>query len=91
MKFRVVKNHTKGHENIIKDQVIALQGKHKGMMLRRVESWVEVDVDWRAGKWGLSQEEKNRLRPQVRIGLNSGVRSKGKISLYSGKKIQEAV
>jgi hypothetical protein len=24
-------------------------------------------VDWRAGKWGLSQEEKNRLRPQVRI------------------------
>jgi hypothetical protein len=47
MKFRVVKNHTKGHENIIKDQVIALQGKHKGMMLRRVESWVEVDGAWR--------------------------------------------
>ena len=43
MKFRVVKNHTKGHENIIKDQFIALQGKHKGMMLRRVEAWVEVD------------------------------------------------
>jgi hypothetical protein len=47
MKFRVVKNHTKGHENIIKDQVIALQGKHKGMQLRRVEAWVEVDDAWR--------------------------------------------
>jgi hypothetical protein len=47
MKFRVVKNHTKGHENIIKDQVIALQGKHKGMMQRRVEAWVEVDGAWR--------------------------------------------
>ena len=28
MKFRVLKNHTKGHENIIKDQLIVLQGKH---------------------------------------------------------------
>lgn len=47
MKFRVVKHHTKGHENIIKDQIIVLQGKHKGMKLRRVEAWVEVDGEWR--------------------------------------------
>lgn len=48
MKFRVVKNHPKGHDNIIKDQIIALQGRHKGMKLRRVEAWVEVDEEWRA-------------------------------------------
>ncbi len=36
MKFRAVKN-------IIKDQIVALQGKHRGMRLRRVEAWVEVD------------------------------------------------
>ena len=47
MKFRVLKNHTKGHENIIKDQLIALQGKHQEMKLRRVEAWVEVDGAWR--------------------------------------------
>ena len=47
MKFRVVKNHTKGHKNIVKDQIIALQGQHKGMTLRRVEAWVEVDGEWR--------------------------------------------
>lgn len=47
MQFRVVKNHSTGHENIIKDQIIALQGKHKGMKLRRVEAWVEVDGEWR--------------------------------------------
>jgi hypothetical protein len=47
MKFRVVKHHTKGHENIIKDQIIALQGRHKGMKLRRVEAWIEVDGAWR--------------------------------------------
>jgi hypothetical protein len=47
MKFRVVKHHTKGNENIVKDQIIALQGKHKGMKLRRVEACVEVDGDWR--------------------------------------------
>jgi hypothetical protein len=41
MKYRAVKNLTKGHENIIKDQRIALQGKHKGMVLRRVEAWVD--------------------------------------------------
>jgi hypothetical protein len=47
MKFRVVKNHSKGHEDIIKDQIVALQGRHKGMKLRRVEAWVEVDGAWR--------------------------------------------
>jgi hypothetical protein len=39
MKFRVVKNQTKGHENIIKDQIVALRGKRQGMKLRRVEAW----------------------------------------------------
>jgi len=49
MAFRVlVKNHTKGHENILKDQIIELKGKHKGIRLRRVEAWVEVDGKWRA-------------------------------------------
>ena len=47
MKFRVVRNHTKGHENIIKDQIIVLQGRHQGMTLRRVEAWVEVEGAWR--------------------------------------------
>lgn len=48
MAFRVVvKNHTKGHENILKDQIIELKGKHKGMLLRRVEARVEVDGKWR--------------------------------------------
>jgi Transposase DDE domain/Domain of unknown function (DUF4372) len=47
MKYRAVKNLTKGHENIVKDQIIALQGKHKGMELRRVEAWVEVEDAWR--------------------------------------------
>jgi hypothetical protein len=48
MKFRVVsKSHTKGHENIIKDQIIALQGQHKGMKLRRVEAKVEIDGELR--------------------------------------------
>ena len=30
MKWHPVKNLTKGHENIIKDQIVVLQGKHKG-------------------------------------------------------------
>ena len=47
MKLRVVKNHTKGYENIVKDQIIALQGRHKGMTLRRIEAWVEVEGTWR--------------------------------------------
>lgn len=47
MKYRVVKNHTKGHENIIRDQLVALPGQG-GMVVRRVEAWVEVDGEWRA-------------------------------------------
>ena len=49
MKYRVVKNLTKGHENIIKDQIVALKGRKscKGNQVRRVEAWVEVDGEWR--------------------------------------------
>ena len=47
MKYRVVKSHTKGHENIIRDQLVALPGQG-GMVVRRVEAWVEVDGEWRA-------------------------------------------
>ena len=47
MQFRVVRNLTKGRENIIKDQIIELKGRHKGMQLRRVEAWVEVDGEMR--------------------------------------------
>ena len=47
MKYRAVKNHPTNDENILKDQTIALQGRHKGMKLRRVEAWVEVDGAWR--------------------------------------------
>jgi IS5 family transposase len=48
MKSRVVKTVTKGKQNIIKDQIIALTGaKHKGMQMRRVEARVEVDGEWR--------------------------------------------
>lgn len=48
MRCRAVKNLTKGHENIIKDQLVTLiVGKHAGMRVRRVEAWVEVDNEWR--------------------------------------------
>lgn len=47
MKYRVLKNITKGNDHIIKDQRISLQDKHRGMILRRVEAWVEVDGKWR--------------------------------------------
>ena len=47
MKYRVVKNLTKGCETIIKDQLVKLTGKHKGMLVRRVEAWVEVDGELR--------------------------------------------
>jgi Transposase DDE domain/Domain of unknown function (DUF4372) len=47
MKYRVLKNLTKGNNLIIKDQRITLQDKHQGMILRRVEAWVEVDGKWR--------------------------------------------
>lgn len=47
MLFRVKKNHGKAKGNIIKDQIIVLTGKHKGMEMRRVVAWVEVDGQWR--------------------------------------------
>ena len=47
MLYRVVKNLTKDCENVIKDQLVELKGKHKGMRVRRVEAWVEVDNEWR--------------------------------------------
>jgi Transposase DDE domain/Domain of unknown function (DUF4372) len=43
MKFRVVKSLTKGHGGIVKDQIVSLKGRHKGMQVRRVDAWVEVD------------------------------------------------
>jgi len=43
MKYRAIKNHPTNDKNILKDQTIALQGKQKGMKMRRVEAWVEVD------------------------------------------------
>lgn len=48
MRCRAVKTLTRGHENIIKDQLVTLLvGKHAGMRVRRVEAWVEVDKEWR--------------------------------------------
>lgn len=47
MKYRVLKNLSKPQGNIIRDQRISLQGKHKGMIMRRVEAWVEVGGEWR--------------------------------------------
>lgn len=43
MKFHVVKNLTKGHGGIVKDQIVSLKGRRKGMQVRRVDAWVEVD------------------------------------------------
>ena len=42
-KYHVVKNLTKGHDGIVKDQIVSLKGRHKGMQVRRVDAWVEVD------------------------------------------------
>lgn len=47
MKWRALRNLTTGHSNILKDQLVSLQGKHQGMQVRRVEAWVEVDGEWR--------------------------------------------
>lgn len=47
MRFRVRKNLTKGKPNIIKDQLVVLTAKHKGVEVRRVEAWVEIDDEWR--------------------------------------------
>lgn len=47
MSFHAVKNLYKGSAGIIKDQLVVLKGKHKGMRVRRVEAWVKVDGVWR--------------------------------------------
>jgi hypothetical protein len=47
MRFRVKKTLARNEGNIIKDQIIVLTGKHKGMEMRRVVAWVEVDGEWR--------------------------------------------
>lgn len=46
MRFRVRRNLTKGKLNIIKDQWVVLTGKHKGVEVRRIEAWVEIDGQW---------------------------------------------
>jgi hypothetical protein len=46
MRYHAVKNLPTGDDNIIKDQIVALKGR-KGMRVRRVEAWVEVDGEWR--------------------------------------------
>src|SRR5690606_30698833 len=47
LKFRAVKNLRHGHPDIIKDQIVTLQGSHRGMRVRRVAACVEVDGQWR--------------------------------------------
>jgi hypothetical protein len=47
MSYKVLKNLPTKNENIIKDQRIRLQGKHQGMVMRRVEAWVEIEGQWR--------------------------------------------
>jgi len=47
MLFRVRKNLTNRKPNIIKDQLVVLTGKHKGVEVRRIEAWVEIDDEWR--------------------------------------------
>jgi hypothetical protein len=47
MRFRVRRNLTEGKANIIKDQLVVLTGKHKGVEVRRIEAWVEIDGERR--------------------------------------------
>lgn len=47
MLYRVKRNLSQGKEGIIKDQLVVLTGKHKGMEVRRVEAWVEIDGEQR--------------------------------------------
>lgn len=46
MKYRAVKNLTRGHDGILKDQIVALKGR-PGMRVRRIEAWVEVEGEQR--------------------------------------------
>lgn len=46
MKYHAVKNLTRGHDGILKDQIVALKGR-PGMRVRRIEAWVEVEGELR--------------------------------------------
>lgn len=46
MKHRAVKNLTRGHDGIPKDQIVELKGR-PGMRVRRIEAWVEVESELR--------------------------------------------
>ena len=47
MSYRSVKILRKNEGDIVRDEIIRLKGKHKGLELRRVEAWVEVDGERR--------------------------------------------
>lgn len=47
MRYRSVKILRKNEADIVRDEIIRLTGKHKGLELRRVEAWVEVDGERR--------------------------------------------
>ena len=46
MKCHAMKNLTRGHNGILKDQLVALKGR-RGMRVRRIEAWVEVEGELR--------------------------------------------
>lgn len=47
MSYRSVKILRKKAGDIVRDEIIRLTGKHKGLEMRRVEAWVEVDGERR--------------------------------------------
>lgn len=47
MRYRRVQLLRKNDGHIVRDEIIRLTGKHKGLELRRVEAWVEVDGERR--------------------------------------------
>jgi hypothetical protein len=47
MSCRSVKILRKNEGDIVRDEIIRLTGKHKGLELRRVEAWVEMDGERR--------------------------------------------
>lgn len=47
LRFRVRKNLSNDKPGIIKDQLVRLTGRHKGVEVRRIEAWVEIDGEWR--------------------------------------------
>lgn len=46
LKYRAVKNLPRGHDGILKDQIVALKGR-PGMRMRRIEARVEVEGEMR--------------------------------------------